>query len=134
MSDYPHTTVGYVDGGVRCSCGATWTKACHFGPPPGKTWGHDCPAAMAERIAELEATLANERGEGEPPEPGWRATSTTSWSHGVGGQPGYASVSRASVRCGDLPWYAYACGRETPHPTARAAMRAATQALRSSHV
>lgn len=50
MSEYPHTTSGYVSGGVCCSCGATWTTACHLGPPPGKSWGSDCPAALREAL------------------------------------------------------------------------------------
>jgi hypothetical protein len=41
---------------------------------PAATWllsAADTIDALAARVAELEATLANERGEGEPPSPHW---------------------------------------------------------------
>jgi hypothetical protein len=75
-------------------------------------------------LHELEATLENERGAGEGPSPGWRATSTTNWSRGEPGQ-NYASVSRGSINPGGKPWRLYVNGRESDHESARAAMRAA---------
>lgn len=44
------------------------------GPPPEVIAAASRERDLLARIAELEATLANERGEGEPPEEGWRWT------------------------------------------------------------
>ena len=63
---YPHRCDD-LDGNAHCRCGV---MSIHD-PVVGETWGRNCPAALRERIAELEATLANERGEGEPPSEGW---------------------------------------------------------------
>lgn len=97
-----------------------------------RQWAEEAAAAENENakeverlraeLVEAEATIANERGEGESPVPGWVATSTTNWHRGEGGVPGYASVSRGSVRAGRRPWIRYADGRETEHATARGAM------------
>lgn len=69
MTTYPHvqTTIA-SDTHVLCRCGA---RHSHDTTAPPLTWGADCPVALMEAIAELEATIANERGEGEPPAPGW---------------------------------------------------------------
>ena len=85
-------------------------------------------ARLRADLAEALATLANERGEGEPPEEGWRSVSSTNWTRGVGGTPGYASVSRGTPKA--FPWTWYTGGHEGHAPTARAAMRAASAAAK----
>lgn len=50
---YPHRRDD-LDGNAHCRCGV---MAIHD-PVLGETWGRNCPAALRERIAELEATLA----------------------------------------------------------------------------
>ncbi len=74
---------------------------------------------VAER-AELLATLANERGEGEPPSEGWEWDGV-SWS--------ISTDDGAVVDVVRLPagWRVYKSGApdESVYPTARAAMRAA---------
>jgi hypothetical protein len=81
------------------------------------------------RIRELEATLANERGEGDPPSPGWRPDPTVltlgCWTH-VDGRCCYrlTNFDYIVVRRGSMgPELAYA-------KTAREAMRAADQAAK----
>ena len=87
--------------------------------------------ALRARVAELEAELANERGEGEPPSEGWRYSHARDrWEH-----PRLRSTWRTGwTRCADgtdhVTWgweigfsdSVFAEGREL---TARAAMKAA---------
>ena len=104
---YPHRKDTVANRYADCRC----TAIAVHSVADGATWGSDCPAALRERVAELEratpgphithalmrriealgftpgngepigwlvahaeelaATLANERGEGEPPSEGW---------------------------------------------------------------
>jgi hypothetical protein len=76
---------------------------------------------LTAALADAEATIANERGEGEPPEPGW-AWAEGAWDHERGTVVGRDEDDRWCFAASDGV-YLY------PEPnTARAAMRAATTA------
>lgn len=91
--------------------------------------------ALAARVRELEATLANERGEGEPPSEGWfwhaLGDGVGAWNHrdydGVVARVHGTRHSGHFYACWQL-----ACvdGARREHRTARAAMLAADAALR----
>ena len=63
-----------------CTCGlVTYDATCPMcgyvdadGMPSAERTLKPVEELLLARIAELEATLANERGEGDPPVPGWR--------------------------------------------------------------
>lgn len=90
---------------------------------PERTWLRAVLAALDESTA----TIANERGEGEPPSVGWRATSTGHWSRGDVGDSAnpYAGASKGSAAIGSGAWEWSTRGRQGHAPTAREAMRAA---------
>lgn len=139
---YPHRrseVSGPQFSNCRCgNCVVCWPDVTAV--PPLK-WGANCPAAMREEIANLaaslaeaEATLANERGEGEPPCEGWHySIGRAAWVC----QPWILTPRREgpelAVRRGD-PWRVWVDGVCVygQHPTARAAMRAASERLRGS--
>ena len=93
---------------------------------------------LRESVAELEATIVNERGEGEPPVPGWVATVVNIDDSSRSGRkvvrwigPASSSVERTGTG-----WWMRAGVNPDPYkadqallsghsPTARAAMRAA---------
>jgi len=78
------------------------------------------------RLAELEATLANERGEGEPPVPGWRWTPhIRAWQVDRDGKP-WADVFRDGVRWYWQHWVPTSCELGGYEDSARDAMRAAS--------
>lgn len=146
--------------GHKSSCG----KPVRPGWACGQVVGHDGPcgvyvygvrcaewkdhlrAALTEidrltaALAEAEATLANERGEGEPPEPGWAfcdpwpeaawvadfGAEFRLWCNGdlVVKRTDRRSPSWRTFRRPQEGWGAVAFGPS--YPTARAAMRAAT--------
>lgn len=151
---FPHRCIGPSDDAHTfnwyCRCGklpAEYTYEVATG-----TWGEDCPAALREalsavraELAEAEATIANERGEGEAPCEGWCARVRGGEVRWVlrSARPGrtldvvrQAGEVPGTVRChwwdreidkdGDVT-HTYAEGHE---PTFRAAMRAATAAVR----
>jgi len=79
--------------------------------------------ALVAEVAELRAALANERGEGEGPSPGWRWRPAHSWWV----RDGAAIVGRGDE---DPSSWAFDTGRGRGHaPTAREAMRAADAVL-----
>lgn len=89
-------------------------------------------------LAEAQATLDNERGEGEPPEPGWRWTDCAGWGwawvFGATSPDAWVAVGRKPgsgwyVRLGSAYIGAY---RQVAvsYQTARAAMRASAKAVR----
>lgn len=97
---------------------------------------------LTREAGEMAAALLNERGEGEPPSPGWRFYDL-SWTFGDANRGPWAHVTTAdhitdgwewsvTRRCCDCPghtsaeWPIVAHGRA---PTARAAMRAVDAAL-----
>lgn len=84
---------------------------------------------LTARLAESEATLLNERGEGDPPSEGWEWDGDGGqWVRFVSESVGVAYVSRSGS---GWAWEAdYGTDGEGPHPTARAAMKAADAATR----
>ena len=95
----------------------------------------DIPA-LCDEVDELRATLANERGEGEPPEEGWEWV-RGQWETMDGAFGGWECIVKRSGDQWHFEWVDYSPDAdedaEWPDgyaPTARAAMRAATAALR----
>lgn len=88
--------------------------------------GHAELVAARERVAELEATIANERGEGEPPSPGWTFDGDIHWTRSFGSRVTGGVVGEWMIEDTAGPWDAWVViGRA---PTAREAMRAADAA------
>lgn len=117
-----------ADGGVRAYPAVVCAKGC----------GGEAVDLVAA-VAELEATLLNDRGEGAPPEPGWEPylhNGRVRWSRELADGV-YDIVREASDAPGWLHRHRHLAGHVTGtdgHPTARAAMNAADAAIRASKV
>lgn len=125
---YPHRRdAGY---GVDCRCAAKSGIVRR----DGELWGDHCPVAMREEIARLKAelaealaTLANERGEGEPPCEGWRWNPHARFWHCGTAAVFWADYARVWW-WDDYPTIGRSPGSRGPHKTARAAIRDASAA------
>lgn len=110
---------GEPDGyGGRCSCGMEWSELLE---PARMLLATE--RLLLARIAEIEAVLANERGEGEPPVDGWEwEPDVQQWV--LDGDGGGLYVFR---RPKGWTWDGYLVSSGMPHfGIARDAMRAAS--------